>query len=117
MRQKVDKKKKRRQKWGEEFGQFPPNQHAVTDLNVIKDHLGTNAIEGSNILSLSELTITGKGHRLLRVRNLNGHLYGAAGVPPSVLLGDNGTAEVAGVGGRIVVREFGAQAAKKGPKK
>lgn len=57
------------------------------------------------------LTITGEGHRLLRLGDLNGNLDRAASITSSIPLGDDGTQDVAGVGGEVAVREPGAQAA------
>lgn len=57
------------------------------------------------------LTVTGEGHGLLRLGDFNGHLDGAASIASSIPLGDDGTQDVAGVGGQVAVREPGAQAA------
>lgn len=59
------------------------------------------------------LTVTGEGYRLLRFRDFNRNLDRAAIITSAVSLGDDRTENVAGVGGRVVMREFGAQAGKK----
>lgn len=55
-------------------------------------------------------TITGEGHRLLRLRDFNGNLDGAARITRSIPLGDDRTQDITGVGAEVAMREFGAQA-------
>lgn len=59
------------------------------------------------------LTVTGEGHRLLRLWDLNRNLDGAAVVTSAVSLGDDGAEDVARVGGHVAMRKFGAQAGRK----
>lgn len=59
------------------------------------------------------LTITCEGYRLLGFWDFDGNLDWAAVVPSTVSLADDGAEDVAGVGGRVVMRKLRTQAGGK----